>query len=121
MLEASGGIAKLMGVSNPITFDTGQTCPCLQDPPVPTRVLRNRSGRSGPGSQGRLSQEQCWAALSPHLDILDARDCSEHIWEFAFSIRGVLAHLCFWCSQGAMPAKWIVDKNEEQEERGRMG
>lgn len=117
MLEVSGGIAKLMGVSNPITFDTGQTCPCLQDPPVPTGVLRNSSGRSGPGSQGRLSQEQSWAALSPHLDILDARDCSEHSWEFAFSIRGVLTRLCFWRSQGAMPSGlWARMRSRKREE-----
>lgn len=96
----SEGIAKLIVVSNPITFDMGQRCPCLQDPPVPTGVLRNRKGRSRPGSQGRLSQEQSWAALSPHSVSLDARDCSEHSWEFVFSIGDVLAHLCFWCSQG---------------------
>lgn len=51
----SGGIAKLMVVSNPIAFDMGQAPPCLQDPPVPTGVLRNRSGRSGSGSQGSRS------------------------------------------------------------------
>lgn len=93
MLEVSGGIEKLMVVSNPIAFDMGWTLSCLQDPPIPTGVLRNRNGRSGPGSQGRLSQEQIWAALNPHLGILDARDCSEHSWEFPFSVRDVLAQL----------------------------
>lgn len=116
MLEVFGGIAKLMVVSNPTAFDMGQTCPCLQDPPVPTGVLRNRNGRSGSGSQGRLSQEQSWAALGPHLDILDARDCSEHSWEFAFSIRCVLAQLCFWGSQGAMPSGlWTRMRSRKRE------
>lgn len=118
MLEVSGGIAKLRGVSNPITFDTGQTCPCLQDPPVPTGVLRNRSENSGPGSQGKLSQEQSWAALSPHLDILDARDRSEHSWEFPFGARDVLAHLCSWCSQGAMPSGLWTRMGSRKREEG---
>lgn len=110
-------IAKLMVVSNPIAFNMGQTCPCLQDSPVPTGVLRNRNGRSGPGSQGRLSQEQSWAAPSPHLDILDAKDGSEHSWEFACSIRAALAQLCFWCSQGAMPSGlWTRVRSRKREE-----
>lgn len=87
--------------------------------PRPTRtyrVLRNRNGRSGPGSLGRLSQEQSWAAPSPHRDILDARDPSEHSWEFAFSIRGILAQLCFSCSQEAMPRLWTRMRSRKREE-----
>lgn len=82
-------------------------------------MLRNRNGRSGPGSQGRLSQEQSCAALSPRLEILDARDHSEHSREFAFSNRDVFAQLFLVQPRGN--ATWMVDKNEEQEERGRMG
>ncbi|KAJ7408506.1 immunoglobulin superfamily DCC subclass member 4-like protein [Pitangus sulphuratus] len=48
-------------------------------------VLRSRKGVSGPRSRERLSEELSCAALSPGLDIVGAKDHSEHSWEFAFS------------------------------------